>query len=114
MARTSFDRAAVCLLACAMLSACTGNTPYDGPTVFVQVRSGGDLCGIRDVEVKCAEAAHYLRDVLKVKSDEYIAVAVDSTHESNPSGSMTAVINSLEQSGFTTVIGLVPLPKGGA
>jgi hypothetical protein len=111
MARTSFVRAAVGLLACAALSACTGNASSDGPTLYIQVRLGGDLCGIRDVEVKCAEAAHYLRDVLKVKSDECIAVAVNST-EPNPSDSMTAVMDSLKRSGFTMVIGVVPLPKG--
>jgi hypothetical protein len=113
MARTSFDRAVVGVVACAALSACTGNTPSDGPALYVHVRSGGDLCDIRDVEVKCAAAASYLRDVLKVKSDEYIAVAVNS-NEPNPSHSMTAVMDSLKQTGYTMVIGVVPLPKGGA
>jgi len=49
---------------------------------------------------------------LKLKSDEYIAVAVNS-NEPNPSHSMTAVMDSLKQTGYTMVIGVVPLSKSG-
>jgi hypothetical protein len=72
------------------------------------------MCAVRDVEVKCGEIPTYLREVLKVKSDEYIAVSVDTSQEPIPFESMRMVIDSLTRSGFSSVIGDVPLPARGA
>jgi len=101
-----------------VLAGCAGENAADsrpdGPTVLVQVRPGGILCAVRTVEVKCSEVAKYLRETFEVQSDEYIAVEVDTTTEPIPFDSMTTVIDSLKQSGFTTVIGSVQLPKSGS
>ena len=106
------------LVACAVLAGCAGDIPpagrTGGPNVLVQVRPGRISCAVRTVQVNCSEVAQHLRETLKVQSDEFIAVEVDTTTEPIPFDSMTAVIDSLKQSGFTTVIGSVPLPKSGS
>jgi biopolymer transport protein ExbD len=120
--RALLKNGSIYLAVFAALVGCTGdsasddrlNGQPDGPTIHVQVRPGGALCAVQTVEVKCDEVAHHLHDVLKVKLNEYIAVEVDTSREPIPFDSMTTVINSLKQSGFTMVIGSVPLPKGGA
>ena len=116
--RALLKHGSIGLVACAALAGCADDNPpdgrADGPTVLVQVRPGGILCAVRTVQVNCSEVAKHLRETLKVQSDEYIAVEVDTTMEPIPFDSMTAVIDSLKQSGFTTVIGSVPLPKSGA
>jgi hypothetical protein len=52
----------------------------------VKMRTSLDrvLCAVRDVEVQCDAVPRYLRDVLKVRSDDYIAVAVDTSQEPIP------------------------------
>jgi biopolymer transport protein ExbD len=115
--RTLLKHGSIALVACASLAGCAGDTSPggrpDGPTVLVQVRSDGIVCAVRTVQVNCKEIAKHLRETLKVRADEYIAVEVDTTVEPIPFDSMTAVIDSLKKSGFTTVIGSVPLPKSG-
>ena len=116
--RALLKHGSIGLVACAALAGCAGDSAPDGrpdgPNVLVQVRPGGILCAVRTVQVNCSEVAKHLRETLKVQSDEYIAVEVDTTTEPIPFGSMTTVIDSLKQSGFTTVIGSIPLPKSGS
>jgi hypothetical protein len=69
------------------------------------------MCAVRSVELNCNKVALHLRDVLRVRPDEYIAVEVDTAQEPIPFDTMTTVIDSLKHSGFTEVIGSVPLPK---
>jgi biopolymer transport protein ExbD len=113
--RTLLKHSSIGLAACSALACCAGDNPRggrpDGPTVLIQVQPGGIVCAVRTIEVNCNEVAKHLRDTLKVQDDEYIAVEVDTTVEPIPFDSMTAVIDSLNKSGFTTVIGSVPLPK---
>lgn len=103
-------RSAVLLLACAALISCADDTSNNGPSLFVYVRPGGAMCAVRDVEVKCGEITTYLRDVFRIKSDEYIAVSVDTSQEPIPFESMRKIVDALTRSGFSSVIGDVPLP----
>jgi|SRR5882672_2014290 len=107
---TSMSAFALALFA---LSGCERDAPSDGPSLIITVLSGGSRCEVRKVEMDCGSVATYLRDTLRVPSDAYIAVAVPA-HKPIHSESMHAVIEELQKAGFTTMIGLVPLPRSGS
>jgi biopolymer transport protein ExbD len=81
----------------------------DGPRLSIEVLPSNNQCLVRGVEMHCEGVAVYLRENLKLSSDEFIEVTSDpalATFEAvNP------VMESLKQAGFTKVIGSITLDE---
>jgi hypothetical protein len=86
------------------IAACTSPNDDGGiPGISVTVEPNGAQCLIAELEMPCAEVGAYIRDVAKIERDKRIVVTGDPGKTDHRH--FLAVIKSIEETGYTFVIG---------